>query len=409
MASLLLFVLLLAPDREPAGGPHEPDELEALQAVVQAAVKRIGPSVVTIETVGGVRRIDVPDRLKEKMTPAERPRRDDRNAPEDEREGGDEQPAPEGRTPRFKDEWKKMLAWPGFKKAEGPTTGLVLTEDGHIITSAWNFESKPSVITVTTEDGKTSAARLLGIDRAAGLALLKIDRTGLPVPEFRDPKTVRVGAWTLAVGRSIVRRGVSIRYGIVSAKNRIEGNAIQTDAAASPVNYGGPLVDVHGRVYGVIVPLGSRGEETNPNWYDSGIGFAAPVDPQLVLGRLGEEGVELEAAFLGVASDREHTKSGALVKAVSPGQAAEKAGIEKGDVIVEVDGVPVENGFTLRFAIGRRRAGEKVEIVVQRGDEKKTFEVVLGKRPEQDADKKKLPIPLPGPGGPGGNQPEKNR
>ncbi len=412
MAALLLTLLILAP---PPDRPNEPDELEALQTVVQAAVKKIGPSVVTIDTIGGIQRINVPDRLKEKMTPAERPRDNDRDAPEDEDEGGDKQPTPEGRTPRFKNEWKKMLAWPGFKKAEGPTTGLVLTEDGYIVTSAWNFEDKPSVITVTTADGRTSAARLLGIDRAAGLALLKVERKGMTPPVFRDPSTAREGAWALAIGRSLVRRGVSIKYGIVSARNRIEGNAIQSDVATSPVNYGGPLIDIDGSVYGVIVPLGSRGQETNPNWYDSGIGFAAPIDRETVLRRLGKEGVELHAAFLGVASDQARTEPGALVKAVSANQAAAKAGILKGDLIVEIGGVAVKNGFTLRFEIGRRRAGESVKLVVSRGAgdkaEKKEFTIKLGKRPQQTTDKKKIPIPMPGPGEnkPDKKQPEKNR
>jgi S1-C subfamily serine protease len=252
---LLAVILLLAPE--------EPDELIALQTVVKNALARVGPSVVTIETVGGIRQINVPERLKEKMTLPERPRDGDRNAPEDD---GDEEVPPEGKTPRFKNEWRKMLAWPGFKKAEGPTTGVVLSPHGHIVTSAWNFEGKPNVVTVTTADGKTHAARLLGVDRAAGLALLKIEAKGLTAATFLAPEHVRVGSWAFAVGRTLARQGVDVKYGIISAKNRIEGNALQTDAATSPSNYGGPLIDAAGHVYGIIVPLGARGEEANPNW-----------------------------------------------------------------------------------------------------------------------------------------------
>lgn len=393
MIPLLLHIALL-------GAPDDIDELEALQVVVQNAVDRISPSVVTIETVGGIRQIDVPDRMKEKMTLPERPRERDPNAPED--EGGDgnneEEHPPGGGTPRFKNEWKKMLAWPGFKKAEGPTTGVILSPDGYIVTSAWNFEGKPTVITATVAGGRTYAARLLGIDRAAGLALIKIEAEGLPVPRFLKPGDARIGAWAFAIGRAISRDRCEIKYGIVSARNRIEGNALQTDAATSPTNYGGPLIDVEGAVYGIIVPLGSRGQETNPNWYDSGIGFATPIpDPQGLIARLGKEGVELKPAMLGIMTDQERTEPGALVTAIVPESGAAKAGLAKGDIIRRIDGKDVENGFTLRFAIGRRRAGDSVTLVVERKGKQIEIKAVLGERAQQEEPEERLPVPMPGP------------
>jgi S1-C subfamily serine protease len=377
--------------------PEEPDELIALQTVVQNALAKVGPSVVTIETVGGIRQIHVPDRLKEKMTLPERPRDDDRNAPEDD---GDEEIPPEGKTPRFKNEWRKMLAWPGFKKAEGPTTGVILSPHGYIVTSAWNFEGKPNVVTVTTADGKTRAARLLGIDRAAGLALLKIDAKGLTAATLLAPDHVRVGSWAFAVGRTLAWQGVDVRYGIISAKNRIEGNALQTDAATSPANYGGPLIDAAGRVYGIIVPLGARGEEANPNWYDSGIGFATPIpDLGTLIARLGKAGTELWPAFLGVTTDQDRTEPGARITDVAPEKAAAKAGLKKGDVILAIDGRDVDNGFTLRFEIGRRRAGDSVTLRVRRGAETLEVAAKLGRRPKPAVVRDKIPVPMPGPGG----------
>jgi serine protease Do len=380
--------------------PEEPDELIALQTVVRSALAKVGPSVVTIETVGGIRQTNVPDRFKEKMTLPERPRDGDRNAPEDDGDGDEEKAPPEGKTPRFKNEWRKMLAWPGFKKAEGPTTGVVLSPHGHIVTSAWNFEGKPNVVTVTTADGKTHAARLLGIDRAAGLALLKIDAKGLTAATFLAPDHVRVGAWALAVGRTLERHGVDVKYGIISAKNRIEGNALQTDAATSPANYGGPLIDAAGHVYGIIVPLGARGEEANPNWYDSGIGFATPIpDLGTVIARLGKAGTELWPAFLGVSIDRDRTASGARLTEVAPEQPADKAGLEKDDVILTVDGREVDNAFALRFEIGRRRAGDSVTLKVRRGQQTLEIAATLGRRPKAAVAREKLPVPMPGPGG----------
>jgi serine protease Do len=385
---ILALLLLLAPE--------SPDEIAALEAAITNALHAVDASVVTIETVGGVRPADLPGSPNEKMTLPERPR-DDKDKPKDGEP--EEEPAPEGRTPRFGDEFKKMLALPGFKKAEGPTTGVILSADGYIVTSAWNFESNPTVVTVTTADGKTTAAKLLGIDRAAGLALLKIDRDGLPAASFLDPNAVKVGAWAFAVGRALDKR-VDVKYGIVSAKNRIEGNALQTDAATSPSNYGGPLVDLEGKVYGIIVPLGAGGEDANPNWYDSGIGFVAPIpDPQELIRRLGKEGVELEPAFLGVATDQDRPGPGALITEVGPETAAAKGGLQKGDVILAVDGALVPHAFGLRFEIGRRRAGDKTKLKIRRDDKEIEVEVELEKRPRMDEQAEKIPVPLPGPDG----------
>jgi len=384
---ILALLLLFAPENV--------DELAALEAAISNALKAVDPSVVTIETVGGVRPADLPGD-PDKMTLPERPR-DDKDKKPKEGEPKDEEPAPEGRTPRFGDEFKKMLAMPGFQKAEGPTTGVILSADGYIITSAWNFESNPTVVTVTTADGKTTAARLLGIDRAAGLALLKVDRDGLPAATFLDPKDVAVGAWAFAVGRALDKRP-DVKYGIISAKNRIEGNAFQTDAATSPSNYGGPLVDLEGRVYGIIVPLGARGEDANPNWYDSGIGFVAPIrDPQALIQRLGKEGVELHPAFLGVATDQDRPGPGALVTEIVPETAAAKAGLRKGDVILAVDGVPVPHAFGLRFELGRRRAGDKAKLKVLRDGAEIEIEVELDKRPQGQEPTEKIPVTLGGP------------
>lgn len=383
---ILALLLLLAPE--------DVDELGALEAAIANALRAAEPSVVTVETVGGVRLADLPGNAKEKMTLPERPR-EEKDKP---KEGEEEEPAPEGRTPRLGDEFKKMLAMPGFQKAEGPTTGVILSADGYIVTSAWNFESNPTVVTVTTGDGKTTAAKLLGIDRAAGLALLKIARDGLPAASFLDPKDVAVGAWAFAVGRALDKQA-DVKYGIVSAKNRIEGNALQTDAATSPSNYGGPLVDLEGRVYGIIVPLGAQGEDTNPNWYDSGIGFVAPIkDPQALILRLGKEGTELFPAFLGVATDQDRPGPGALVKEIVPDTAAAKAGLQKGDVILAVDGVPVAHAFGLRFEIGRRRSGDKVKLSVERDGKGIDLDAELVRRP-QVQEPAELPIPMPSPDG----------
>ena len=398
------LILFLAPFAVNPAGAEEMDELEALQIAVQRAMEKIEPCVVKITTVGGIRTVDVPDRFKADADAPERPREDDDDArPRDEDDEGDEDNEGRGRTPRFDNEFEKLLAIPGFKKAEGPTTGLIISEDGYILTSAWNFDSKPQATIVTTSDGRAHAARLLGIDRAAGLAMLKIDAIDLPIPRFRDPKTAKEGAWSFAVGKALTKRGVEIKYGIISAKNRVNGMALQTDAACSPANYGGPLIDIEGNVWGILVPIGVRGEETNPNYYDSGIGFAIPVtDPDHLIERLGEEGKELLPAFLGVSMDQDRAEEGAKILKVMPDQAAAKAGVQDGDVVIEINGEHVKNAFTLRFAIGRSRAGDRATLVVQRGDEKKKLTVTFGVRPKPKPQRGKIPMPERMPGAPKG-------
>jgi len=155
---ILVSLLFLLPTGARA---EEIDELEAMQLTVRRAIERIEPCVVRITTVGGIRQVEVPDEFKPEATAPQRPREDDDNARPEEDEGGEEDEGNEGRgrTPRFKNEFEKLLAIPGFKKSEGPTTGLIISEDGFILTSAWNFDSKPQATIVTTSDGRSHAAR----------------------------------------------------------------------------------------------------------------------------------------------------------------------------------------------------------------------------------------------------------
>jgi serine protease Do len=398
---ILLFLLVLLPLEARA---EDLDELEALQITVRRAIKKIEPCMVRITTVGGIRKVDVPTEFKPDDSAPERPRANDDDArpgEEEEEEGGNNDGR--GRTPRFKNEFQKLLAIPGFKKSEGPTTGLIISEDGFILTSAWNFDSKPQATVVTTSDGRAHAARLLGIDRAAGLALLKIDARDLPMPRFHQPRTAREGAWSFALGKALPQRGVEIKYGVISAKNRVGGMALQTDAACSPSNYGGPLIDIEGNVYGLIVPIGVRGEQTNPNYYGSGIGFAIPVaDPEALIEKLSEEGTELLAAFLGVRMDQDRSETGAKILQVLPDHGASKAGMKANDVVIAIDGQPVKNAFTLRFAIGRSRSGDTASLRVKRGDKELDLKVTFGPRPAPKPTGGKMPTPARMPG-----QPEK--
>ncbi|MEM8680640.1 MAG: trypsin-like peptidase domain-containing protein, partial [Planctomycetota bacterium] len=127
----------------------------------------------------------------------------------------------------------------------GATSGVVASEDGHIISSAFNFITQPASIIVTLPDGSKHAARIVSRDRARMLVLLKIDADQpLLEPDVVPRDALRVGQWAIAVGKTYDPATPNISVGIVSATNRIWGRAIQTDAKVSPVNYGGALVDI---------------------------------------------------------------------------------------------------------------------------------------------------------------------
>ena len=164
----------------------------------------------------------------------------------------------------------------------GPTTGLVIDSQGYIVSSAFNFVNKPASILVRLPDGSPpKSAKLVATDHNRMIVLLKIEAgRPLPTPQIAPEAEMRVGQWCIGVGRTFQPDRPNMSVGILSATGRVWGKALQTDAALSPNNYGGPLVDIRGRVLGVIVPLSpqSADEVAGYEWYDSGIGFAVPAE-----------------------------------------------------------------------------------------------------------------------------------
>ena len=283
----------------------------------------------------------------------------------------------------------------GLALGNGPSTGLLLDSEGHIVTSAFNFLHDPDSILVQLPDGSRKAARLLGTDHSRKLVLLKIeldDKTALRVPEIANKKTIRVGQWAIAVGRIFPGNRPNISVGIISAVNRIWGKAIQTDAATSPNNYGGPLIDIHGRVLGVLVPLAPQGDSQTAGleWYDSGIGFAIPGADVLRSVRRLKKGEDLYGGFLGVAFKQPNlSMAEAVVAACSPASPAQKAGLQAGDRIVAADGQKVSRAADLRQAVGRRYAGEKITIAVFRDGRELQVEIELAAPPKSEKRSKK--------------------
>jgi S1-C subfamily serine protease len=338
--TLFALAALGALSLAPAARSKDDVDLDDLrQQAIKAAVKKVAPSVVQIETSGGLDVI---------------------------RPGG-----PQGAM---------------IRTGVGPTTGVIVAPDGYIITSAFNFVNKPTAIRVAVPGQKERlVATVVATDQTRMLTLLKVDAKGLPVPTAQPKSEMKVGYTGLALGRTLspsIEETPSVSEGIVSAVNRIWGKALQTDAKISPVNYGGPLVDLTGRVQGILVPASPRaeGETAGFEWYDSGIGFAVPLEDVFkALPRL-KEGKDLKRGVLGInMQSQDQFEAAPTVAAVQPGSAAEQVGILAGDVIKEIDGKEVASYTQLQHQLGSKYEGDVVSVKVQRGKETKTFDkVTLG-------------------------------
>jgi S1-C subfamily serine protease/predicted esterase len=310
---------------------------EAVEKAMKEATARAAPSVVKIETSGGVEVI---------VPPPPRP----------------------GRPPSAP-----------IRRGIGPTTGLIVAADGYVITSSFNFANKPTDIFVTVPGRARFVAKVVAHDQSRMLTLLKIDAKDLPVPVPVPKKEVQVGQWALALGRTVdpnADHPPSLAAGIVSATGRIWGKMIQTDAKISPINYGGPLVAIDGRVLGVLVPASplGEGETSGVELYDSGIGYAVPLEDILAVVPRLKEGKDLRRGLLGITpqgSDQYGTQP--VIGAVQPDSAAARAGIQVGDKIVEIDDRPIPNYSTLQHALGPKYEGEKVQVKVMRGDKPVEF------------------------------------
>ncbi len=260
------------------------------------------------------------------------------------------------------------------------TTGVVIDADGYIVSSAFNFISKPTSVLVTLADNQRFPARIIATDRLRMVTLLKISAADLTVPPIAPKDSFRVGQWALALGRTYDSPLPSVSVGIVSALDRVWGKAIQTDAKVSPVNYGGALVDVSGRAAGLLVPLSPQGnsETAGVEWYDSGIGFAVPFEDILsVLPRL-KEGTDLRPGLTGVSIKTGYLYAGKPeINRVRFDSPAWNAGFKPGDVIEKINGQPIVRVVQLLQELKSRLEGEKVEITIRRDDESITQEVTL--------------------------------
>jgi len=271
---------------------------------------------------------------------------------------------------------------------EGVGSGVIITNDGYIVTNNHVVDGS-SEIEVTLNDKRTFKAKLIGADPNTDIALIKIDAEKLPVIAFGNSDSLKVGEWVLAVGNPFNLTS-TVTAGIVSAKARniniintkmpIE-SFIQTDAAVNPGNSGGALVNTRGELVGINAAIASQTGSY------AGYAFAVPVSiVQKVVSDIRQYGV-VQRALLGVnigdidsklAKEKKlKTLEGAYVDQVFDQSAAKSAGIKKGDVINNVNGVPVKSRAEVQEQVGRYRPGDKITVTVVRGDSEEKLKVEL--------------------------------
>ena len=271
----------------------------------------------------------------------------------------------------------------------GLGSGVIVSKDGYIITNNHVVEQADE-ITVTLADGKTELkAKKIGMDAGSDIAVIKIEAKDLKPITFTDSDTIKVGDIVLAVGNPFALRQ-TVTKGIISAVGRNQtgisefGNFIQTDASINPGNSGGALVDVLGRLVGINSAIFSQ------SGGNMGIGFAVPANQaRSVMESLIKHG-KVVRGFLGIQMQELDDKlakefnvpgkDGILVAEVVPGGGAAKAGVRSGDVIVELNGKPVDDIPAFKNSIANMMPGSKVELKVFRNGKPEVISVTLVER-----------------------------
>ncbi len=269
-------------------------------------------------------------------------------------------------------------------------TGIIITDDGEILTNAHVIEGADTVRVRLAGETEPRDATVLAADRGNDLALLRIAGDGFEAATFADPASVRLGDEVMAIGFALGLDGApSVTLGIVSALDRSvgEGNVfldglIQTDAAISSGNSGGPLVNAAGEVVGVNTAVA----RDTAVFTATNIGFAistAEALPIIETLRAQSEGTPRTEAFLGVdLEDRRDGGQGVIVASVEAGTPAETVGVVAGDLIVSIDGAATDGASALIAAIRDKQPGDEVTVAIRRDALSVELDVTLTARPD---------------------------
>jgi len=293
---------------------------------------------------------------------------------------------PKGQDPDGKDDGKDA------PQAMSSGSGFFISPDGYIVTNNHVVENATD-IKVTLKDGRELKGVVVGRDEATDLAVIKVDGRGFPFVDFENSARPRVGDWVIAIGNPFGLGGTATA-GIISAYGRnLQDQSstfvdyIQIDAPINRGNSGGPTFDIYGRVIGVNTAIFS------PSGGSVGIGFAIPADVadtvtkqliaegKVVRGYMGAtiQNVTPEIAdSLGISGQK-----GALVAEVVPGQPADKAGLQPGDVVLSLNGKPVANSSELTRLVAQSHAGDTLHLAVLRDGKPASVDIRSGIRPSE--------------------------
>ena len=281
------------------------------------------------------------------------------------------------------------------RTSSGSGSGVIISEDGYILTNNHVVSSSDSSAFYQVTDAKSIKvkiygddteyeAKIVGTDSQTDLAVLKIEKTGLTPAELGDSSSVQVGEFVLAIGDPYGLQ-YSVTAGIISALNRemtVEGTSytvIQADCAINSGNSGGALVNSKGQVIGITtLKLSGTGIE--------GVSFAIPINDTIEIYEGLIENGKISRPFVGISgidldeatAIRNGLTKGIYVDSVIEGSSAEKAGIQSGDVIVKFDGQSVSTMDELTAIKDTKKVGDSVEVVFYRGNEEKTVTLTLG-------------------------------
>ena len=291
----------------------------------------------------------------------------------------------------------------GSFQRQGMGTGIIVSEDGYILTNNHVVRDADEVEVILSTNRKLKA-KIVGTDKATDVAVLKVEASGLAAARLGSSENMKVGQWVLAIG-SPFGLDQTVTAGIVSAKGRANvgitdyEDFIQTDAAINPGNSGGPLVNLQGEVIGLNTAIASRSGGS------TGVGFAIPSDMvRRIMESILDKG-RVDRGWLGVGIqdlNEELAKSfgltstrGALVGGVLPDGPAAQAGLKSGDVILKVGGKEIRDANHLRHLIAGIAPSKKVKLEVFREKKSIDMEVVIGLRDVGKLSRRERPKLLP--------------
>jgi putative serine protease PepD len=272
---------------------------------------------------------------------------------------------------------------------QGEGSGVIYSAEGVIITNNHVIaNATANTVNVTFNNGKTSQARIVATDPAGDIAVIKAEGvSGLTPAKFGNSDSMRVGDTVLAIGSPLGLQG-SVTEGIISSLHRTitEGDqaggsahsiadALQTDAAINPGNSGGALVNLSGEVIGINTAIATSGQNAG----NIGVGFAIPSNKAKAAADQLIAGGKVSHPYLGVRLT--DSAGGALIAEVVPGGPAEKAGIQRGDVVTKAGTRAIANSNALVAAVQAGKAGEQLQLTIQRNGSEQQVTVTLGEAP----------------------------